>query len=249
MPIPSLRSRHGPAPLAIFENFIRGRSSVTISARGLSRRAETLTVPRPKMGKAPIHLLVDSTGLRMCGPGEWLLEKHGSKRRRSWRKLHIGVDADTGQIVAAELTSNDVDDGSQVGPLLDQVAVPVASFTGDGAYDRDDDYAAVVERDPDAEVIVPPRATAVQSAAAESAPTQRDRHIKQIAERGRMSWKRMSGYNWRALVEADIGRFKHVIGNTLRSRKLRRQSTEVAIAVQVLNCMLDLGRPEYVRVS
>jgi hypothetical protein len=102
----------------------------------LSRRAETLTVPRPKMGKAPIHLLVDSIGLRMCGPGEWLLEKHGSKRRRSWRKLHIGVDADTGQIVAAELTSNDVDDGSQVGPLLDQIAVPVASFTGDGAYDR-----------------------------------------------------------------------------------------------------------------
>jgi hypothetical protein len=214
----------------------------------LSRRAETLTVPRPKMGKAPIHLLVDSTGLRMCGPGEWLLEKHGSKRRRSWRKLHIGVDADTGQIVAAELTSNDVDDGSQVGPLLDQVAVPVASFTGDGAYDRDDVYAAVVERDPDAEVI-PPRATAVQSAAAESAPTQRDRHIQQIAERGRMSWQRMSGYNWRALVEADIGRFKRVIGNTLRSRKVRRQSTEVAIAVQVLNCMLDLGRPEYVRVS
>jgi hypothetical protein len=215
----------------------------------LSRRAETLTVPRPKMGKAPIHLLVDSTGLRMCGPGEWLLEKHGSKRRRSWRKLHIGVDADTGQIVAAELTSHDVDDGSQVGPLLDQVAVPVASFTGDGAYDRDDVYAAVVERDPDAEVIVPPRATAVQSAAAESAPTQRDRHIQQIAERGRMSWQRMSGYNWRALVEADIGRFKRVIGNTLRSRKVRRQSTEVAIAVQVLNCMLDLGRPEYVRVS
>jgi hypothetical protein len=76
-----------------------------------------------------VHLLVDSTGLKLCGAGEWLLEKHGTKTRRSWRKLHIGMDADTGQIVAAALTTNDADDGSQVGPLLDQVAAPVASFT------------------------------------------------------------------------------------------------------------------------
>src|SRR3954447_7815375 len=84
----------------------------------LSRRAESLEVPvpRPKAGSAPMHLLVDSTGLKLCGPGEWLIEKHGTRVRRSWRKLHIGVDADTGQIVASGLTTNDVDDGSQVGP-------------------------------------------------------------------------------------------------------------------------------------
>src|SRR3954453_5892924 len=103
----------------------------------LSRRAETLEVPRPRSGPEPVHLLVDSTGLKLCGAGEGLIEKHGTRRRRSWRKLHAGVEADTGRIVASELTANDVDDGSQVGPLLDQAAGPVASFTGEGAYAQD----------------------------------------------------------------------------------------------------------------
>src|SRR6186997_2817980 len=130
----------------------------------LSRRAETLQVfPNPCSGTEPVHLLVDSTGLKLCGPGEWLAEKHGARTRRSWRKLHIGVDAGTGQIMATELTINDVDDGSQVGPLLDQATGPIASFTGDGAYDRDDVYETVAERHPGAAVIVPPRATAVPS--------------------------------------------------------------------------------------
>ena len=215
----------------------------------LSRRAKTLQVVRPASSSAPVHLLVDSTGLRLCGPGEWLIERHGSKRRRSWRKLHIGVDADTGQIVATELTAHDVDDGSRVGSLLDQVKRPVASFTGDGAYDRDDVYGAVAERHPDAGVVVPPRSTAMPSAAAKTAPTQRDRHVQLIAERGRMGWQKMSGYNWRALVEADIGRFKRVIGAALRSRTERTRGAEVAIAVGALNRMLELGRPEYVRLA
>ena len=98
----------------------------------LSRRAETLAVPRPKAGSAPMHLLVDSTGLKLDGPGEWLVEKHGARRRRAWRKLHLGVDAGTGRIEAVELTGHETDDGSRVGPLLDQVEGPVASFTGDG---------------------------------------------------------------------------------------------------------------------
>ena len=123
----------------------------------LSRRAETLEVPRPRRGREPVHLLVDSTGLRLCGPGEWLEEKHGTKRRRSWRKLHLATDADTGHVVASELTDRDADDGSQVGPLLDRIDGPVASFTGDGAYDRDDAYAEVAARHPEAAVVVPPR--------------------------------------------------------------------------------------------
>ena len=93
----------------------------------------------------------------MSGPGEWLVEKHGAKKRRSWRKLHLGVDAGTGRIEAVELTTSDVDDGSQVGRLLDQVTGPIASFTGDGAYDRDDVYGNVAARHPDAATIVPPR--------------------------------------------------------------------------------------------
>ena len=99
----------------------------------LSRRADTLDVVRPRCGSGPVHLLVDSTGRKLCGPGEWLLEKHATKTRRSWRKLHIVVDADTGQIAAAALITSDIDDPSQVAALLDQVDGLVASFTADGA--------------------------------------------------------------------------------------------------------------------
>jgi hypothetical protein len=130
----------------------------------LSRRAATVDVPQPRRPSpeaggdtAPVHLLVDSTGLKLCGPGEWLLEKHGTKQRRAWRKLHLGVDAGTGRIEAVELTTSDVDDGSRVGPLLDQVEGAVASFTGDGAYHREDVYGAVAERHPEAAVVVPGR--------------------------------------------------------------------------------------------
>ena len=217
----------------------------------LSRRAETLEVPRPRSspGSGPVHLLVDSTGLKLGGPGEWLTEKHGTRKRRSWRKLHLGVDAATGQIEAVELTGSETDDGSQVGPLLDQVEGVVASFTGDGAYDREDVYAAVAERHPEAAVVVPPRSSAVPSETAATAPTQRDRHLQLIAERGRMGWQKATGYNARAKAEAAVSRYKRVIGDALRSRKDDRQATEVAIAVRVLNRMLELGRPESVRIA
>ena len=196
-----------------------------------------------------MHLLVDSTGLRLCGPGEWLVEKHGTRRRRSWRKLHIGVDAETGQILASELTTSDVDDGSQVEPLLDQIAGPLASFTGDGAYDQAGVYGTVGKHHPDAEVIVPPRSTAVLSEDAETTPTQRDRHLQSIAEHGRIGWQKRSGYTRRALVETAISRLKRVIGDALRSRTDGRRATEVAIAISALNRMLELGRPESVRVA
>jgi hypothetical protein len=215
----------------------------------LSRRAATLEVPRPKAGSAPMHLLVDSTGLKLCGPGEWLVEKHGTKGRRSWRKLHLATDADTGHIVASVLTDRDADDGSQAGPLLGRIDGPVTSFTGDGAFDRGDVYAEVAAHHPDAAVVVPPRSNAAPSDTAETAPTQRDAHLRCIAERGRMGWQRASGYNWRALVEADISRWKRVIGDGLRFQTDARQATEVAIATNVLNRMLDLGRPEYVRTA
>ena len=215
----------------------------------LSRRAETLEVPRPRRGREPVHLLVDSTGLRLCGPGEWLVERHGARTRRGWRKLHLATDADTGRIVASALTDKDADDGSRTGPLLDRIDGPVASFTADGAFDRDDVYAAVAARHPGAAVIVPPRASAVPSDTAETAPTQRDAHLLCIAERGRMGWQKASGYNWRALVESDVARWKRVIGDGLRSQTDGRQATEVAIATDVLNRMLDLGRPDYVRIA
>lgn len=124
----------------------------------------------------------------------------------------------------------------------------MATLTGDGAYDRDDVYAEVAAQHPDAAVIAPPRANAVPSGTVETAPTQRDAHLRYIAERGRMGWQRASGYNWRALVEAGISRWKRVIGNGLRSQTDGRQATEVAVAAKVLNHMLELGRPEYIRI-
>src|SRR3954465_10899362 len=166
----------------------------------LSRRAATLEVPRSASGStdaggnaAPLHLLVDSTGLKLFGAGEWLIEKPGTKTRRSWQKLHLGVDADTGQIVASSLTGRDVDDGAQTGPLLDQVTGQVASFTGDGAYDQDGVSPSVAQRHPEAAVIVPPRMTAVPSDTAETTPTQRDRHLQFIAKHGRIAWQKASG--------------------------------------------------------
>jgi Transposase DDE domain len=223
----------------------------------LSRRAATLEVPRPQWragtgtedNAEPLHLLVDSTGLKLCGAGEWLLEKHGTKVRRSWRKLHLGLDANTGEIVAASLSAHDTGDASQTGPLLDQLTGPLTSVTGDGAYDQDGVYADIAERHPEAAVMVPPRSTAVLSKTAETDPTQRDRHLRCIVEKGRMGWQKASGYTRRAKAETAISRWKRVIGDGLRAHADRQRTTEVKVGVHVLNRMLELGRPNYVRIS
>ena len=216
----------------------------------LSRRSKTLEMPPlRRSGSGPLHLLVDSTGLKLGGAGEWLVEKHGTSRRRSWRKLHLGVDAESGEILAIELTRKEIDDAARSGALLDQITDPIASFTADGTYDQDRVYEAVAERYPDAAVIVPPRASAVPGPSAATAPTQRDRHIQEIVECGRMGWQKASGYNLRAKVEAAIGRYKRVIGDALRSRTDETEATEVAIAAAALDRMLDFGRSDYVRIA
>ena len=192
---------------------------------------------------------MDSTGLKLGGAGEWLVEKHGTSRRRSWRKLHIGVDADSGEILAVAVTRKEIDDGAVVDALLEQIVDPIDSFTADGDYDQDRVSQAVAERYPDAAVIVPPRTGAVASASAETAPTQRDRHLRMIAERGRMAWQKASGYNLRAKVEASIGRHKRAIGDTLRSPTDQTEATEVALAAAALNRMLGFGHPSYSRID
>jgi hypothetical protein len=206
------------------------------------RRSKTLVLPPLRRSETgPFHLLVDSTGLKVGGASEWLVEKHGTSCRRSWRKLHIRIDAGSGEIVAIELTERDVDDAARTGALLDQVSDPIASFTADEAYDQDRVYKAVTERHPDAVMIVPPRSTATLSASAGITPTRRDQHI---SEHGRMGWQKSSNYNVRAKVEAAIGRYKRVIGDALRPRTNTTEATEVAIAAAALNRMLGLGRPE-----
>jgi hypothetical protein len=214
----------------------------------LSRRARTLAVA-PQAVSGPVHLLVDSTGVKLSGPGEWLVEKHGTRRRRAWRKLHLGVDAKTGTIVASTLTSKEVDDAAELGSLLDQVEEPLAAVIADGAYDQENVYDTVAEHSAEAAVVVPPRSTAVLSASAETDPTQRDRHIQVIAEQGRMAWQKTSGYNARAGAEGTMSRYKRIIGDTLRSHSRPAQETETHIAATVLNRMLDIARPESVRAA
>src|SRR3954447_2690281 len=214
----------------------------------LSRRSRTLALA-PQAASGPVRLLVDSTGVKLSGPGEWLVEKHGTQRRRAWRKLHLAVDAKTGTIVASTLTSKEVDDAAELGPLLDQIEEPLAAVIADGAYDQDRVYDDVAEHSPEAAVVVPPRSTAVLSPSTDTDPTQRDCHIQAIAEQGRMGWQKTSGYNARAGAEGAMSRYKRIIGDTLRSHTRPAQEVETRIAVTVLNRMLDLGRPESVRAS
>jgi transposase len=193
----------------------------------------------------PLHLLVDSTGLKMYGEGEWLDQKHGIRSRRRWRKLHIGVDADAHEIVAVELTPDDVGDVSEMPALLDQIDGEIASMTADGAYDGEAVYNAVAERYSKATVIIPPQATSVASG---TMATQRDRHPAEIAKHGRIQWQRHSGYNRRSLVKTAMFRYKTVIGRRLLARTVPNQRTEAKIACNVLNQMTELGMPISARI-
>jgi hypothetical protein len=213
----------------------------------VSRRAVTLPVIQPvPMPSGPLHVLIDSTGLQVYGAGQWLEAKHGAKSRRRWRKLHLAVDAASGMIVAQTLTDQDVDDPSQVGPLLDQIGGPIARVTADGAYDGAPTYQTIAAHGDGIEVVIPPRSTAIPSSEL-GAPTQRDRHLAMITERGRLAWQLATGYGQRALVETTMGRYKALIGPRLRARGFAAQQTEAAIGVAVLNRMLAAGRPKSVR--
>ena len=175
----------------------------------LSRRGSGLAVLPKTIGREEsLHLLVDSTGLKIYGEGEWLDQKRGIRSPRRWRKLHLGVDAGTHEIVTVELTPDDVGDVSELSGLLDQIDAEVASLTADGAYDGEAVYDAVADRHPGAEVIIPPRATADLN---EITTTQRDRHIVTIEKHGRTGWQRRSGYNRRSLVETAVYRYKTII--------------------------------------
>jgi len=216
----------------------------------LSRRGSGLPVhTRGRNGTDELHLIVDSTGLKLRGAGEWLFEKHGTAKRRSWRKLHIGIDADNGEIVAFDLTDKEVDDALHVAPLLDQLAGAPASFMGDGAYDRACVLEGVLARNPNAKFIVPPCKGAVTGPTAATSPTQRDQHVLAVDAHGRMNWQKTTGYNRRSKVEASISRYKRVIGDTLKSRDDARRVTEVAIAIKSLNRMRKLGQADFLRVA
>ncbi len=213
----------------------------------VSRRAVALRVVQPaQVPPGPLHVLIDSTGLQVYGAGQWLEAKHGAKSHRTWRKLHLAVDAADGMIVAQTLTDQDADDPSQVEPLLDQIDDPIGRVTADGAYDGAPTYQTITAYGDGIKVVIPPRSTAVPSGDP-GLPTQRDRHLAMIAEQGRLSWQVATDYGQRSLVETTMGRYKALIGPRLRARGFAAQQTEATIGVAVLNRMLAAGRPDSVR--
>lgn len=216
----------------------------------LSRRGGSLSVAlSSKEGEAsegaPRHIVIDSSGLKLYGEGEWKQRQHGKSKRRTWRKLHIGLDPKTGEITAERLTENDKHDAWQVEDLLSQTTVgEITHVGGDGAYDTWDVYATIEAYA--AEPVIPPQKNAKihQHGNAKGPPLARDEAIRYIRQHGRSKWKRVHDYHLRSLAETAIYRFKTIIGRVLRSRKLANQQTEARLGCQILNRMLSLGMPE-----
>lgn len=218
----------------------------TLSRRAITWKPSARSNDRQNVPGEPIHVLVDSTGLKIYGAGQWLEEKHGTKSRRGWRKLHLAVDADSGEIIAHSLTDQETGDASQLQALLDQIDDEIGQFTADGAYDGDPSYDAVLRHSADARVVIPPRSNAVVRPTAQAC-CQRDDHITSMQIDGRLKWQASTGYGKRALAETAMGRYKGVIGPRLRARSFLAQQTEAAIGVAMLNRMLACGRPKSVR--
>ncbi len=215
----------------------------------LSRRARASCIklpPQPRSG--PLHLVVDATGLKIFGQGEWAACKHGARKAGpGWRKLHLGVDAN-GVIVAGALTAATTADASVVADLLEQVDVPIERFVADGAYDGRAVYGAVLAAGLAPRIVVPPIRTATVAGPSEPALAQRDAAIDAIGRVGRRRWKKMAGYHQQARAENTFSRFKRIFGPRLRARDEEAQTMEASVACDVLNRMSSLGMPDSVAV-
>jgi hypothetical protein len=193
-----------------------------------------------------IHLLIDSTGLRVH-----VGHLRRPPKRRAWRKLHLAVNADTGEIVASDLTSHRTADCARVPVLMEQIDDPVASVSADGAYDAAAVYEAAQGKGEGhtVRVLIPPGRDAQLSPRHSSAQSERNRNIRSIRELGRREWHTCSGYSRRSLVENTVFRYKTIIGRSMRSRTLDRQRVEIHIACKILNTMTGLGMPGSFRVA
>ncbi len=211
-----------------------------LSKRSIDLRLERLA----STVKAGSHIIVDSTGLKVYGKDEWNQEKYGIKAQRSWRKLHLAID-EQHQIVASDLTEKTVGDTSALGLLLDQVDA-FDTFMADGAYDGDPVYTQILERQPNANIVIPPPKNAVANA---SAHPMRNQHVDVINNHGRMAWQKQTNYGLRALVELAMLRYKTIIGPKLKARELSQQKTEAAVSVRVINRMTGLGMPTSIKVT
>jgi hypothetical protein len=238
-------------PLRQAEGFMKSlarlmKADITIpDFSSISKRS--IALPRHVLTKAmePGSLvIVDSTGLKVYGKDEWHQEKHDVPARRTWRKLHLAID-ENHQVLACELTTPEVGDTSAVPDLLNQIDTAFDTFMGDGAYDGEPVSQAVLDKQPAAKVVVPPHKTGVCSPAGN---TQRDQHIRDIEQHGRIAWQKKTEYGLRNHVELAMQRYKRIFGNTMKARGLPQQKAEAWISASALNKMTNLGMPVSVKI-
>lgn len=211
----------------------------------ICKRSKQLKVCLPKEASGPLQLVLDSTGLKVFGEGEWKVRQHGYAKRRTWRKLHLGVDSGTQEIQAVVLSAASLDDAGAVGELLEQITEPVAQVSADGAYDKRKVYEACAKHQV-RRVCIPPRSDARiwQHGNCAAAPLARDENLRRIRKVGRRRWKGEVGYHRRSLAETAVFRFKTIFGGHLRARKLPQQQTEAKVKCVALNRMTHLGMPD-----
>lgn len=210
----------------------------------LSRRSDGLTVLLTKRKKEKTILIVDGSGAKVFGEGEWKVRQHGVSKRRTWKKIHIAIDED-GEIRATEMTSNATHDSEVVPNLFSQEDAKIEAFAGDGAFDTQGVYTACQHHNVP-RILVPPRHNAKiwQHGNCSAPPHPRDQNLRAIRQVGRKQWKIQSGYHIRSGVENTFFRWKTIFGDRLKSRAEARQRTEVRIMASALNRMFSLGMPD-----
>jgi hypothetical protein len=225
--------------LKLMDLYLPCPDHTTVSRRNRTANIRRLTRSLPD---GPLYFIVDRTGLKICSQGEWHSKKHGKRRLKRWKKLHLDVD-ENGRILASKVTDGHEHDPSQVPDLLAQVNWVIDRFVGDRIYDQEAVYEAVDYHSPGAEVIVPPKKDAVLSYNSISASSHRDNHIAEIRSKGWSEWKRQSGYYLQSHAENAFYRYKRIIGGRLRAKNDDAQQREAAIGCAILNRMLEMGEP------
>lgn len=217
----------------------------------LSKRSKTLRVSWPKKSNGSLNIVLDSTGLKIYGEGEWKVRKHGYSKRRTWRKLHLGGNPETGEVLAVILTENSISDDAVVAEMLAQIEEKLLSCAGDGAYDKRKVYDTLHEHSPEADVLIPPRKNAHiwQHGNSKEERQKRDENLRYIRMHGRKQWKEDSGFHIRSLAETIMFRLKTIFGDKLSARLLETQSTQALIRCLALNKMTHLGMPESYSVA
>jgi len=217
----------------------------------LSRRSKTLKVKLPRKTSGSINLVLDSTGMKIYGEGEWKVRKHGYSKRRTWRKLHLGADPESGEIQTVLLTANSISDDAAVKDMLEQIEQILLSCAADGAYDKRKVYDALNEHSPACDILIPPRKNARiwQHGNLKAERLKRDENLRYIRKHGRPQWKEDSGYHMRSLAETAMFRLKTIFGDELSARLLETQTTQALIRCLALNKMTHLGMPDSYQVA